>query len=106
MQLRIYVPTSTSMNKSKLDSRKKADPKTDYENLGKMLTNIYESGYINENQSYKSSFLKGIFGGVGGVLGATVVIGLLIWLLSLFTSIPLLGPLTQRIQNTIQNSKK
>ncbi|MDQ5886208.1 MAG: hypothetical protein QG628_605 [Patescibacteria group bacterium] len=72
-----------------------------YEEIGKMLVNIYESGYINQNQTYKLSFLKGIATGVGGVIGATVVIALLLWGLSLFQEIPLIGPVVQKIQTTI-----
>lgn len=72
-----------------------------YEELGKMLVSIYESGYINQNQTYKLSFLKGIATGVGGVIGATVVIALVLWGLSLFQEIPLIGPVVQKIQTTI-----
>ena len=87
------------MNKS----QKTKNP--DYESLGKMLVSIYETGYINANQSYKSSFLKGVASGIGGVLGATLVIGALAWSLSLFKHIPLLGPITDTVKTTIQEKK-
>ena len=86
-------------------SKKQKVPKASYEDLGKMMVNIYESGYITANQSYKSSFLKGVAGGVGGVIGATIVIALIAWILSLFTSIPIIGPLSHDIQNTIKSSQ-
>lgn len=85
------------MNKSK-------NSKPSYEDLGKMLTNIYDSGYINQNQSYKYSFLKGIATGVGGVIGATVVIGIILGILTRFQEIPLIGPFAQKVQTTIQKS--
>lgn len=87
------------MNKS----QKTKNP--DYESLGKMLVSIYETGYINANQSYKSSFLKGVASGIGGVLGATLVIGALAWSLSLFKHVPLLGPITDTVKTTIQENK-
>lgn len=80
--------------------------KSDDEQLGRMLTNIYESGYINHNQAYKYSFLKGIATGVGGVIGATVVIAIIVWGLSLFQEIPLIGPFAQKVQTTIEQSAK
>jgi hypothetical protein len=73
-----------------------------YEQLGRMLENIYESGYIDRNKMYKTSFIKGIVTGLGGVIGATIVVALLIWVLSLFNRLPLIGPLTDRIENTVQ----
>ncbi len=37
---------------------------------------------------YKMNFVRGIFFGVGSVIGGTVVIALIAWILSLFTDIP------------------
>lgn len=66
-----------------------------------MLANIYESGYIDKNQMYKTSFVKGVVTGLGGVVGATIVVALLLWVLSLLNYTPL-RPLTERIQETVQ----
>ncbi len=79
--------------------------KKDYENLGKMLVNIYETGYLNKNESYKNAFFKGAVSGVGGVIGATIVVALLVWLLTLFKHVPLVGPITNNVKDTIQKSK-
>lgn len=80
--------------------------KPSYEDVGKMLTNIYESGYIDRNQTYKMSFIKGIVSGVGGVIGATLVVALGLWVLSIFKEVPLLGPFTDRVRSTIERSDK
>lgn len=38
-----------------------------------------------------SNFLGGLAWGLGTVIGATVVVGILVWVLSLFNFIPIIG---------------
>lgn len=85
---------------------KKAKQQTDYENLGKILVNIYETGYLDAKKSYKQSFLKGLAGGLGGVIGATIVVAVLLWLLSFFKQIPLIGPLTNTFRQTVKERQQ
>ena len=87
-----------------MKKNQKPAKKADYEQLGKMLQNIYESGYIDRNQLYKTSFLKGVVTGLGGVIGATIVVGLLLWMLSALNYTPL-RPLNERIQETVKPEK-
>jgi hypothetical protein len=84
--------------KSKAEQRQR-----DYEALGKQVMVLYD--YINPDRKglYRTAFLKGIITGVGGVIGATLVIALLAWLLSLGHHVPLLGPITDNIRQTIQD---
>jgi hypothetical protein len=77
--------------------------KKEYEELGKMVASIYESGYLDAKQSYKSSFLKGVFSGLGGVVGATIVVALLVWILTLFGHISFIGRYTDKVKNTVEN---
>lgn len=84
---------------------KKPSKKQNYEQLGQMLTNIYESGYVDRNQAYKMSFVKGLLGGLGGVIGATIVVALLLWILTLFSEVPFIGRFTDNTKNTIEQRK-
>ena len=78
----------------------------EYEELGRMLETLYESGYTNPKTLLKMSFLKGIAAGFGGVLGATLLVGLLIWLLSLFNHIPLIGPVFDNLHDAVQSQPR
>lgn len=66
--------------------------------LGKKLTNFYETGYFDKKQTLMWSFLKGLAAGFGAFLGGTIVIALVLWLLSLFDSVPLIDSLRQSLQ--------
>lgn len=74
----------------------------EYEQLGRMLENLYESSHATRRKLYRISFFKGVASGFGGVLGATILIALLVWALTLFKQVPLLGPLTHKVEKTIQ----
>ena len=79
-----------------------------YEQIGRMVENIYLSGYIDKNQFYKMSFLKGLVSGLGGVIGATIVVGLITWLLSAFNYTPLkpvIEPVTDSLKNSVNSDK-
>ena len=57
-------------------------------------------------QVYWMNFFRGIFFGFGTVLGGTVVVAIVIWILSQFTLIfPSIGNYLQQIIDAIQSSK-
>ncbi len=102
------------MPKSKAPDSKKESPNnsedltsisnSEFERIGRSMVNIAQTGYINRRRLYWLSFVKGIFSGVGGVIGATIVIALLLWVLSWMSEVPLIGDFAERVQDTIQNS--
>ena len=60
----------------------------------------------NQFQIYKMNFFRGIFFGLGSVLGGTVVIALLVWLLSVTGAlIPGLAGLVEGVTETIQQGE-
>ncbi len=74
----------------------------DYEQLGRVIENVYEYNYANRWRLYKMSFIKGIVAGFGGVVGATVVVAIVLWALSLFHEVPFVHTITDNFQNTVQ----
>ncbi len=91
--------------KNKTQSAQKTKPKTskEYEEMGRQIEALYNSVNPSKRVFYRMAFLKGVLGGVGGVIGATVVIALLIWVLSLFGDVPLIGNFVDAIRRTIEN---
>lgn len=87
-------------NKKKKSPHEQAEQ--DYKKLGQQVVDLYEMLRPNRVALYRTAFLKGIFTGVGGVIGATVIIALLIWVLSLFNNVPLIGGFMESIQNTLE----
>lgn len=78
----------------------------EFENLGRTVAAIYETGYLDKKQMLKTSFLKGIVTGFGGVIGATIVVALVLWLLSLFGNIPILGRFADKVENTVHSAQE
>jgi hypothetical protein len=58
--------------------------------------------YKDRKRIYKINFFRGIFFGVGSVLGGTLVITTVVWLLSLFVNLPLIGDTFRDAQDTIE----
>lgn len=74
----------------------------DYEAIGKQLAALYDHINPDRKGMYRMAFLLGIVRGVGGVLGATIVIVILAWLLSLLGQIPFIGPIFENFESTIK----
>lgn len=67
-----------------------------------LLQDVFQDLYRNRRKIYKINFIRGIFFGFGSVLGGTVVIAILIWVLSWFVDFPLIGQYFQELLHAIQ----
>lgn len=88
---------------------KKAIEKVKQENeLGArraVLEDLFYDFHRSRAQVYWLNFTRGIFFGVGSVIGGTLVVAFVIWLLSLLTDIPGgLGDFIQYIVDTVNQS--
>jgi len=67
--------------------------------LAELLT---KAEHIDKKKLYLQNFLRGVFFGMGSVLGATVLVALLLWILSLFDTLPFIGPIIENAKETIK----
>ncbi len=61
------------------------------------LDPFFEDYYARRGEIYRINFVRGIFFGVGSVLGGTIVISLIVWVSSFFIDFPLLGDFFQSV---------
>ncbi|MBP6041756.1 hypothetical protein KA529_01915 [Candidatus Saccharibacteria bacterium] len=85
-------------------SEKKEMSKADYERIGRGFEEIVASGYLNKKRLLVTSFLKGLATGIGSVIGATIIFVIIIWTLSLFSDIPLIGDIFENAKETIKQA--
>lgn len=79
--------------------------KIEYEELGKQVAALYDHLNPKKGELYKTAFLRGVLSGVGGVVGATLVIALLLWALSFLDSIPVIGNFFEAVSRTIEQAQ-
>lgn len=69
------------------------------------LEDWFHDYYRHRLKVYHMNFIRGIMFGFGSVIGGTVMIALLLWLLTFFNDLPFIGHFTQTVQNSIQQGK-
>lgn len=69
-----------------------------------ILEDLFYDFNSSRKQVFAMNFFRGIFFGLGSVLGGTIVIALIVWILSLLADIPGgLGDFIQYIVDVVQN---
>ena len=68
------------------------------------IEELFNDIYAHRLRIYVVNFIRGVSFSVGGIIGATVVIALLLWILSLFSNVPVIGNFFHQTQETIQSS--
>ena len=72
-----------------------------------ILEDLFYDFHSSRRQVYWMNFIRGMFFGVGSVIGATVIVALILWILSLLTDIPGgVGDFIRYIVDTVQHYKK
>lgn len=87
-----------------VDSKKNS---VNYQQLGKAVEDALILDYIYVLHSTRrqiwSSFIRGAFAGIGGVLGATLGVTVIVGLLQLFGGFPIIGHYFKSVGQTIEN---
>ncbi len=81
----------------------KPDQRKDYEALGKQVMALYDAINPDRKGLYRTAFLKGIFTGLGSVIGATLVVAILLWVLTVLGNVSFVKPFTNGVRSTIQD---
>lgn len=92
---------TASRTDKKLEKKPAKTP--DYEEIGKMLEHVYETAYANKRRVFLMSFAKGLVGGLGGVIGATVVVALLLWALTVVEQIPFVDDIARNVKSSLSS---
>ncbi len=71
-----------------------------------LIEELFYDFHRNRYQVYWMNFVRGVYFGFGTLLGSTVVVAIIIWLLSQFTNLfPSVGNVVQQLIDAIQHSK-
>ena len=67
-----------------------------------VLDDLFDDIYSQRQRVYKINFVRGILFGAGSAIGGTFIIAIVLWVLSIFVNIPLVGELFRDAQQTIE----
>lgn len=96
------------MSAERVQSKAQADTtEEEYARLGKLLTRAVRRDNIHVSGSWPRflgvSFLRGLFMGLGSVVGATILVAIAVWLLNTFDWLPVIGDWLDKLQQSLQN---
>jgi hypothetical protein len=63
---------------------------------------LFEDYYAHRYRVYWMNLVRGIWFGFGTVVGGTIVVALLLWVLSFLGEVPFVGHFVQSFQNSVQ----
>lgn len=66
------------------------------------LEDLYDNYYNRRREIYMMNLVRGIFFGFGSVIGGTLVVALLLWVLSVFEYVPFVNGLVDGAQKSLE----
>lgn len=79
-----------------------AQHQKEVERVARMVISIAETGVRDRKKLYWISFWKGVWGGFGGFLGATLVVAVLLWIFTVVGNVPFVGPVVQLVRDQLK----
>ncbi len=77
----------------------KAAPRT-------MLEELFEDYYKNRHRLYVMNLIRGVFFGFGTVVGGTIVVALVLWVLSIVHYIPFLDGIVKAAEHSLEQGRR
>ena len=71
-----------------------------------LLEELFNDFYDDRRNIYKMNFFRGIFFGLGTVIGGTIIVALIVWGLSFFVNIPGVGDAAQKATESLESGQK
>lgn len=71
-----------------------------------LVEQLFDDHYKHRGRIYQVNFFRGISFGFGSVLGATVLVAILLWLLSFFNEMPFIGDVVKSTQQSIEQRSR
>ena len=71
-----------------------------------VLDELFQDMYERRWEIYKMNFIRGMAFAFGGIIGGTILVVLLIWILSLFNHLPVIGHFVETIRHSLQSAQK
>lgn len=68
-----------------------------------LLEDLFEDYYKHRRELYFMNLIRGIFFGFGSVIGGTLVVALLLWILSVLHYVPFLEGIVQAAEQSLEN---
>lgn len=69
----------------------------------KVLEELFYDFNRSRAQIFRMNFFRGIFFGLGSVIGGTIVVAIIVWVMSFFVSVPGVGDSVRQLQETIES---
>ncbi len=66
------------------------------------LDDLFENYYSRRREIYVMNLVRGIFFGFGSLVGGTIVVALLLWVLSVLNYVPFLDGIMNSVQESLQ----
>jgi hypothetical protein len=67
-----------------------------------MMEELFQDFYKHRRQIYVMNFVRGIFFGFGSVVGGTIVVALVLWILSALHYVPFLDNIVNATQQSLE----
>lgn len=86
-----------------MEIKKSIKHKSEFIAKRQLLDEIFNDLYSNRTRIYRINFFRGVCFGFGSILGGTVIVAIIVWILSQIASwFPVISDITNGVVNTLR----